>query len=105
MGTTVRSIFRLINNKYLVATALFAVIILLTDHNNLFEQLKRRQELHALQAKKSYYLGEIEKTRKALADLSNNPAAIEKYARENFYMKRDNEDVFVTDVPPADPKN
>ena len=95
MGSTVRSIFRFINNKYLVALAVFAVIMLFTDHNNLFEQMKRQQELNTLQAKKSYYLQEIEKTRKSLADLSNNPAAIEKYARENFYMKRDNEDVLV----------
>ncbi|HEY6978968.1 MAG TPA: septum formation initiator family protein [Chitinophagaceae bacterium] len=77
--------------------AIFAVIILFTDHNNLFEQWNRKQELKELQAKKAYYQEEIQKTKRKLADLSNNAAALEKFAREKFYMKRDNEDVFVID--------
>ena len=77
----------------------FGVIILFTDHNNLFEQHDRKQELKELQAKKEYYQQEIDKTKKELADLSSNPAALEKYAREKFYMKRDNEDVFLVEAP------
>ena len=69
--------------------------MLFFDHNNAFEQMQRKQELQELQAKKQHYLDEIEKTKKELADLSNNPSAIEKYAREHFQMKRDNEDIFV----------
>lgn len=94
-----RKIFSILSNKYLIAIVLFGVIILFTDHNNLFEQHDRKQELQALQAKKEYYQQEIAKTKKELADLSNNPAALEKYAREKFYMKRDNEDVFVVEDP------
>lgn len=71
--------------------------MLFLDHKNVFEQMQRRQELNDLQAKKKYYTEEIEKTKKELGDLSNNPAAIEKYAREHFQMKRDNEDVFILD--------
>ena len=55
--------------------------------------MRRKQELSELQASKEHYLKEIDKTKTALSDLSNNPAAIEKYAREHFQMKRDNEDV------------
>lgn len=94
---TFRKIFSIISNKYLVALVFFAVIILFTDHNNFFEQWDRKQELKELQTKKEYYQQEIDKTKKQLADLSNNPAALEKYARENFFMKRSNEDVFVID--------
>ncbi|MEP7317602.1 MAG: septum formation initiator family protein [Panacibacter sp.] len=94
-----RKIFSIISNKYLVALVLFGVIILFTDHNNLFEQRDRKQELKELQAKKEYYQQEISKTKKELAELSNNPAALEKYAREKFYMKRDNEDVFIVEDP------
>ena len=49
-----------------------------------------------MQEKKAYYQEEIEKTKKKLADLSNNSAALEKFAEKNSYMKRDNEDVFVS---------
>ena len=94
---TVKKIFSILSNKYVIALAIFAVVILFTDHNNLFEQWDRKQELKELQAKKAYYQQEIEKTKKQLADLSNNSSALEKYAREKFLMKRDSEDVFVVD--------
>jgi cell division protein DivIC len=92
-----KKIFSILSNKYVITLAIFAVIILFTDHNNLFEQWDRKQELKKLQIKKAYYEEEIEKTKGKLADLSNNAAALEKFAREKFYMKRDNEDVFVID--------
>ena len=92
-----RKILSILGNKYLVALIVFAVIMLFTDHNNLFEQMDRKQELRELQNKKAYYQQEIEKTKKQLVDLSNNSAALEKYAREKFLMKRDNEDIFVID--------
>jgi cell division protein DivIC len=91
------SIISILKNKYLIAITAFAVIVLFFDHNNFFEQMQRKQELKELQAKKQYYQSEIEKTQKELEDLSNNPAAIEKYAREHFQMKRDNEDLFLVD--------
>jgi cell division protein DivIC len=93
----VRKVFSILSNKYLIALVVFGVIMLFTDHNNIFEQMDRKQELKELQTKKVYYQQEIEKTKKELADLSNNSAALEKYAREKFLMKRDSEDVFVVD--------
>ena len=95
------SIISIVKNKYLIAISAFTVIVLFLDHNNLFEQIDRKQELKELQIKKQYYQDEIEKTKKELADLSNNPAAIEKYAREHYQMKRDNEDVFIVENPNA----
>ena len=100
----VRKIFSILSNKYVIALAIFAVIILFTDHNNLFEQWDRKQELKKLQSKKTYYEEEIEKTKRKLADLSNNAAALEKFAREKFYMKRGNEDIFVIDSLTASKK-
>ena len=94
-----KKIFLIAGNKYLISIILFAVIMLFVDHNNVFEQLARKQELKELEAKKKYYQEEIEKSKKELSDLSNNPAAIEKYAREKFYMKRDNEDIFIVENP------
>ena len=91
------SIISIVKNKYLIAISAFTIIVLFLDHNNLFEQIDRKQELKELMVKKEYYLNEIEKTKKELADLNNNPAAIEKYAREHYQMKRDNEDVFIVE--------
>ena len=41
---------------------------------------------------------ELSKPKKNLNDLQNNSAALEKYAREKYYLKRDNEDLFVIPV-------
>lgn len=66
--------------------------------------MQRQSELRDLVTKKTYYQQEIDNTKKELSDLSNNAAAIEKYAREKFLMKRDNEDVFVVIDPSTDSK-
>ncbi len=96
---TARKIFSIVTNKYLIAFVVFSVIMLFLDRNNVFEQINRKQELRELQAKKKYYEQEIEKSTKELSELENNAAALEKYAREKFYMKRDNEDLFIVEHP------
>ena len=58
-------------------------------------QMHRKKELNALEESKAYYTEEIAKEKKVSEELRSNPAAIEKYARENYLMKRDNEDIFI----------
>ena len=65
------------------------------DAKDIITQRERSNELHQLQESKAYYTDEIAKERKALEELKSNPAAIEKYAREKYLMKRENEDLFV----------
>ncbi len=82
-------------NKYFLAFAAFVVWMLFFDKNDVLIQADRNRQLSDLQNSKKFYEGEIEKTKKELGDLQNSSLALEKYARENFYMKRANEDVFV----------
>ncbi len=96
MGTA-RTIFKIVSNKYVIAIIVFAVLMLFIDKNNMFEQRQRMLQLKELQTSKKFYQAEIEKTKKTLADLKDNPAALEKYARENYLMKKDNEDLFIVD--------
>lgn len=58
-------------------------------------QFHKHQELSAMLEKKSFYVKQIEETNKQYAELTSNPASQEKFAREHYWMKRDNEDVFV----------
>lgn len=85
----------ILTNKYLVVTAFFIVWMLFFDQRDYFQQRERQAELNKLEAKKRYYVQEIEKTRKQLLDLQNNPAALEKFARERYLMKRDGEDIYI----------
>lgn len=82
-------------NKYLLATAGFVVWILFFDRNDIFIQRQRHKELEALQQNKDYFTKQIAAERKFSEELKNNPAAIEKFAREQYKMKRDGEDLFV----------
>jgi cell division protein FtsB len=104
MKKAVTTILFILRNKYLVSLIAFVVLMLFFDRNDVFTQLERKRQLKELQNSKAFYQEEIRKTQQQLTDLQNNPAALEKYARENFYMKRDNEDVFIVE-PPADKKN
>src|SRR5215470_11816558 len=93
------SILKILRNKYIAAVAGFIILMLFIDHNDIFVQLDRRRQLDALQARKKFYEQQIEQTKKNLSDLQNNTAALERYAREKYFLKRDNEDVFVVASP------
>ena len=54
-----------------------------------------RNELNQLEESRTYYLGKIEDTKKELEQLKSDPATLEKYAREKYHMKKDNEDLFI----------
>ncbi len=86
---------KIITNKYLVTFSFFVVWMLFFDQRDFFQQREKRDELKKLEAKKRYYVQEIEKTQKELLDLQNNPAALEKFAREHYLMKKDGEDLFI----------
>jgi len=82
-------------NKYLIATILFIVWMLFFDHNDIFLHLQYRKELNELKADKKYYQEQIDLTRKEVDLIKSNPKAMEKVAREQYLMKKDDEDVFV----------
>jgi len=84
-----------LRNKFFIAFAAFTVWMLFFDEKDVFTMRHHRQELNDLQQSKKYYTDEINKERIELQNLKNNPAILEKYAREKYYMKRDNEDLFL----------
>ncbi len=90
---------RIITNKYVIALAVFASLLLFFDDNNLFVQLDRKHQLNELLRKEKYYEEKITVTNQQLSNLESNPAAVEKFVRENYLMKRDNEDIFVVEPP------
>lgn len=90
-----KKIASILTNKYLIATCFFLVWMLFFDRRDFFEQRERAAELKKLETKKKYYVQEIEKAKKELYDLQNNPAALEKFAREHYLMKKDGEDIYL----------
>jgi len=93
-----------LKNKYLLTLVGFAVWMLFFDDRDLFVTVfKQRQELNDLRKSKQYYEQQITGTQKELDQLKINAFTIEKYAREKYLMKRDNEDLFV--IEPARKNN
>jgi len=89
-----QKIIKILTSKYVIASAFFLVWMLFIDQRDFFQQRERKAELEKLELKKRYYQTEIDKARKTLTDLQTNPAALEKFARERYLMKKDGEDIF-----------
>ena len=88
-----------ITNKYLVAGAAFAVFLVFFDDRDLISNFRHNRELKQLEQSREYYQAEIAKTRQELKQLRTDAALLEKYAREKYLMKRDNEDLFLVKEP------
>ena len=82
-------------NKYLIATAAFVMWMLFFDKNDMLSQYEFRSEVNKLQEEKDFYTDETAKVKKDLNELNTNLKTAEKFAREKYYMKKSNEDVFV----------
>lgn len=91
-----------LKNKYLITGTAFIVWMIFFDAKDILSQRERTQELRELQESKAYFTAEIARERRALEELKSNPAAIEKYAREKYLMKRDNEDLFIVQEAAAE---
>ncbi len=87
-----------LKNKYLLTAVGFAIWMLFFDDRDLYVTvLKQRHELNDLRISKHYYEQQITGTKKELDQLKINAFTIEKYAREKYLMKRDNEDLFLVE--------
>ena len=84
-----------LRNKYVIALGVFAFIMLFFDKNDIFTQSARSRQLKDLEKSKQHYTDRIAEERAELELLKSNPATLEKYAREKYLMKRDNEDLFL----------
>ena len=90
-----------LKNKYLIAGVVFLVwILFLDDKNDLFSQYERLTRSGELTKNESHLSNQITETRKELDLLKNNAQSIEKYAREKYMMKKDNEDLFILKPAP-----
>ena len=85
----------LFRNIFFLTGFAFAAWMLFFDENNLIVQYHRRHELIALQKKTGFYKLEMAKVVKQYQELTTSNESQEKFARENYMMKKDNEDVFV----------
>jgi cell division protein FtsB len=90
-----KKILNVLLNKYLITTVAFIVWLVFFDSNNLLMQQDLKNKLKELRLEKKFYLDEIRKDSILTRQLMTDTAALEKFARERYLMKREGEDVFL----------
>jgi len=88
-------IVRSVINKYLIALAAFVVWIMFFDNNNLRQHQQNLEELALLQEQVAFYKHKIQADKRKLIELQTNDDNLEKFAREQFFMKKANEEIYV----------
>ena len=84
-----------LKNKYVITISVFAIWMLFFDQNNLVDRMRMSSEIRQLEDDREYYIDQIEKDSTRFHELTTDKDNLEKYAREQFLMKKKNEDVFV----------
>lgn len=82
-------------NKFLVAFVLFFIWVLIFDQNNLIERIRLIKEVNQLEDDRDYYFDRIGIDSARLIELKTSPDNLEKFAREQYLMKKKDEEIFV----------
>ena len=88
-------LFKLIRNKYFIATAVFVIWITFFDANNLIDLFRVARHIGEQEHQKEYYEGLIKSTDEKLNELSSNRDSLEKFAREHYFFKESDEEIFI----------
>jgi cell division protein DivIC len=87
--------FSWMKNKYLIAGAFFLVWMFFFDPRDIGTVISKKSKYNELQESEQHLADKIKETRQELSQLKNSAQTIEKYAREKYLMKKDNEDLFL----------
>ena len=81
--------------KYIVVTLIAVVLIGFVDENSVWNHMRNKQRISDLEDEIEQYNERFREDQEKIRTLDSNPKAIEKIARERYFMKADDEDVFV----------
>ncbi len=91
-------------NKYVLTILVFLVWIILLDPNNLVSRVREIKTRNRLEQEKEYYMNRIEEDRRKLKELRTSNENLEKFAREQYRMKKPDEDLFIIVSPEQERK-
>lgn len=95
MKNIILKYYKYLVNKYAIVTAIFLFILLFSDRNGLVNQWEQKAKFNKVLDENQYFRAEIDKLNKDHENLFSNAKNLEKYAREKYLMKRDDEDVYI----------
>ena len=90
--------------KYTVVCLVGVLIVGFLDENSVMSHLKNRQRISELEDEIEKYNADFRRDQSQIRELDRNPKAMEKIARERYFMKTDDEDIFVLSDDDRAPK-
>ncbi|HEY9184808.1 MAG TPA: septum formation initiator family protein [Salegentibacter sp.] len=93
--------FRFLSNKYVLLSLIFAGWMIFLDSNSWFIHNELNQELNELEDNKNYYRNEIAKDKAVIEQLQDS-VELEKFARQKYFMKRADEDIYIIEYDTID---
>jgi cell division protein FtsB len=87
--------FKLIKNKFVLTGLIFFIWLLFFDKNNLLQRADAVENLNQLRKDKIYYKERIDQARQRINELKTDKKSLEKFAREQYLMKKEDEDIFI----------
>lgn len=93
--SVLKFILRILLNKFFLTTVVFVAWMVFFDSNNLLTRNRLQEKLDGLNLEKQFYLREIRKDSILTRQLMTDSSQLEKFARERYLMKKDNEDLFL----------
>ncbi len=87
--------FPIVRGKYTIVSLFFIIWVGFFDQNSWYEIIKKQRNLDRLKEKKEYFKNKIQKDQIYMKELISDKENLEKFARENYLMKKENEDVFI----------
>ncbi len=90
-----KGLLPLLKNKFTLTLIIFFGLILFFDENNIVERAGNLNQIHQLERDKVYYIDKIKSDSVKLNELKTDSRNLEKFAREQYLMKKKNEDIFI----------
>jgi len=82
-------------NKYLIVFIVYAVFLTFFDEHNLINRWLINQKTNQLEEELMYFQDEIKVNKQKMNELQSSDENLEKFAREQYLMKQENEDIFI----------
>lgn len=94
--TNKKGLLKWLTNKYVIAIALFAIVYLFVGDQSLIKRLKQEIEIHRVEEQIKDIQSQT-KQDKRMMDILQDTDSLEKFAREQYQMHTDNEDVYIVE--------
>jgi cell division protein DivIC len=89
----------LFRNKYILTIIIFFLWLLLFDANSLLDTFRAMKDLRQLEKDKEYYVNRINDDKRKLNELKTSNDNLEKFVREQYHMKKPDEDLYIIVSP------